>query len=243
LSGAEMGALVWIELIMLTFPFCLFLFGINDYYDYESDMLNPRKRKKFLGTFAHKKELSFLKKSLVISVIPLIIISILTLNLWNMLAMFLLILFSYAYSAPPIRLKEIPILESVSNAIIIYLAVMLGFSFNALPWELTYKAYYVLLFVMAYHIFSTIMDFEADKKAGHKTFTVRFGKRKAALTALIVGFAAYFFGQIQTTLIRMLMLFAVLNFAFTFVYPKFARICFHVTAVSGLVAGILYFII
>jgi 4-hydroxybenzoate polyprenyltransferase len=31
------------QILMLSFPFCIFLYGLNDVHEYESDKLNPRK--------------------------------------------------------------------------------------------------------------------------------------------------------------------------------------------------------
>lgn len=43
-SGASLSLLSIVQLILLSFPFCVFLYGINDIYDYESDKLNNRKK-------------------------------------------------------------------------------------------------------------------------------------------------------------------------------------------------------
>jgi len=239
LSDANLDFVSLIEMVMFTFPFCLFLFGINDIYDYKSDRLNPRK-KKFFGNFVRKNELVWLRKSCFISLIPIFLISFITMNIWNIITTVLLILISYAYSAPPFRLKEIPIIESVSNAVIIYLIVMLGFTFNAFPWELTTKAYYLLLFIVAYHIFTTIMDYEYDKKVGHKTFAVRFGKKTAAFVSVLLGLFVYFFGRIQTIEFNLLVLISTLFFAITFFHTKFAKLGFYLSILVGIIVGFVY---
>jgi len=239
LSNTNMGFISLLEMIMLTFPFTLFLFGINDIYDYESDKLNPRK-KKFFGTFVRKNELPRIKNSCFLCIVPLIFVSFFTKNIWNIIAMISLLFFSYAYSAPLLRLKEIPIVESISNAIIIYLIVMLGFTFNALPWQLTLKAYYLLIFIIAYHIFTTIMDYESDKKVGHRTFAVRFGKRTAAFTSVLIGLFVYIFGRFESIEINLLILFSTLFFAVTFIYTKFTKIGFYLSVIIGIIAGFVY---
>jgi len=35
--------LMILQLFLLSFPFCLFTFGLNDIYDWKSDAINPRK--------------------------------------------------------------------------------------------------------------------------------------------------------------------------------------------------------
>ena len=43
-SGADLSFLPILQMLLLSFPYCLFVYGINDVYDYESDKLNPRKK-------------------------------------------------------------------------------------------------------------------------------------------------------------------------------------------------------
>jgi 4-hydroxybenzoate polyprenyltransferase len=232
----------WSFLYMLaaTFAISLVLFAINDVYDYESDMKNTRKKQSVMGAVLQKAELGFVKKSFFAASAFLVLISVLTLRFWNILAAVCLIFFSYAYSAPPLRLKEIPVLESLSNAVIIYLIVILGYTLKEIPWNITYKAYYLLFFVFGYHIFSTIMDYEADKIAGHRTFAVRFGKRLSALTAVTVGLIVYFLGNFETPEVRLLVLLSNIGFAATFVRPKLAKLSFSLSVLLGTLLGIIF---
>jgi len=168
LANAPFTLFSIIYLVLMTMPLGLVLFGINDVCDYKSDRINPRKKQSIMGAALKINELKFVKKSVFVSAIIMLFISALSFKIWNFISVLLLIFLSYAYSVPPLRLKEIPVLESVSNAIMIYLIVMFGFTLNALPWEITYKAYYLLVFVVAYHIFSTVMDADADATNDHK---------------------------------------------------------------------------
>jgi 4-hydroxybenzoate polyprenyltransferase len=34
-----------LQILLLSFPYCTFLYGINDVYDFEADQINPKKRK------------------------------------------------------------------------------------------------------------------------------------------------------------------------------------------------------
>ena len=43
-SGADLNYISIIQLILLSFPLSLIIYGINDIYDFESDQINPRKR-------------------------------------------------------------------------------------------------------------------------------------------------------------------------------------------------------
>jgi 4-hydroxybenzoate polyprenyltransferase len=229
-------------ILSVTFPLSIVLFAINDVYDYESDQKNPRKKQSVMGAALKKTELDFVKKSFFAASAFLVFMSLLTLKIWNIIATTLLIFFSYAYSAPPVRLKEIPVLESLSNAVIIYFIVILGYTLNEVPWNITYKAYYLLLLVFGYHIFSTIMDYDADKKAGHMTFAVRFGKRLSAFLALLVGIAAYFLGNFETPEVRLVVLLSNIGFAATFARPKLAKLSFSLSVLLGTLLGIVFLV-
>ena len=242
LADASLTLFSIIYMILMTIPLGLVLFGINDVYDYRSDRINPRKKQSIMGAVLKINELKFVRKSVFVSAVIMLFIAALSFKIWNFISVLLLILISYAYSAPPLRLKEIPVLESVSNAIIIYLIVMLGFTLNALPWEITCKAYYLLIFVVAYHIFSTVMDADADAKAGHKTFAVRFGRRAAAVAAVAISLPVYLVANFESTEVRILYLFTMFGFALTAFKPKLAKLAFSLSIIIGTILGIVFLI-
>ncbi len=43
-SNSYLTLLSIVQIILLSFPFSIILYGINDLYDYDSDRLNPRKK-------------------------------------------------------------------------------------------------------------------------------------------------------------------------------------------------------
>jgi len=174
-----------LQLILLSFPFCIFLYGINDVYDYESDRINPRRKKQSQNPL-EPEERKLVKQASVIAFLLLVLSSVITLNPTNMLGMFLLLFSSYFYSAPPIRFKERPPLDSVVNGIIYLLGpALLALSYGANILEVPGRIYLVALSVMGVHSLSTVMDYTPDKQVGYRTFAVVFGKRTAAFATLI----------------------------------------------------------
>ena len=122
--------------MLLSVPYCIFLYGINDIYDYETDKINPRKGDLKGGGFLEGIKLepayhSYIKRVSFLVISLLFLTSFLTLNIANILGMLLLVFFSYFYSAPPLRLKERPPLDSFTNGIgYFFLPFLLGFSFG-----------------------------------------------------------------------------------------------------------------
>jgi len=156
----SISILAIIQAILLSFPGSIFLYGINDVYDYESDKRNPRK-KLLEGIKLEKKHHSFIKKTSYIMMLILLLSSILTLNISNIIAMVILIAVSYYYSAPPIRLKEKPIFDSISNGIIVLATFALGYSFEKPITLIPLDIYLIALAVGGAHAYAAIMDYTA----------------------------------------------------------------------------------
>lgn len=198
-------------------------------YDYESDKLNPRKK---VADYAEMetKFFPFVRKLSGVLSLVLLMSSLFTLNLLNICAMLLLVVFSFVYSARPFRLKERPPLDSISNGIIYYYApVVLGASFGITFLNLPIQVYYITACVMGIHSFSTIMDYSPDKLAGDRTFAVVFGKRMASLFTVIVFLLAFFFSGFLGTLVGYYLLFCAVLAGIITVVPseKMAKYCFY----------------
>lgn len=175
-SGAGLTWPIMLQALMLSFPYCVLLYGINDIYDYRSDNINPRK-KLIEGIVLKPKNRRFVKNVAMFAGFLLAVSALPAFNIANFTGMVLLLFFSYYYSAPPLRLKERPPLDSFSNGVGYYFApFLMGFGAFNVP----LKVYLIALFVMALHAFTTISDYTADKKSGQKTFAIVFGKKTAS---------------------------------------------------------------
>jgi 4-hydroxybenzoate polyprenyltransferase len=185
--------LIILQMCMLSFPICLFIFGLNDIYDHISDQMNPRK-KGLEGIRLDTGYHNAVKMSALVVGIVFLCISVVTQNLINVYFSITLLCLSYVYSAPPWRLKIRPPLDVLSGGIIGFLAPFaLGYSFVDDATAIPLQAYYFTCCVMGFHAFSTIMDYDVDKRSGDRTFAVAYGKRVAALfPALIFLFSPFF---------------------------------------------------
>ncbi len=110
---------------------------------------------------------------------------------------------AWAYSVPPLRLKERPPLDSLSNGLGFFLLpFVMGYSLGADPREMPLKYYLLALSVCGIHALATAADYDADKAAGHRTFAVMFGRRAAAAFALIAFAVALGVGDYQGVAVR-----------------------------------------
>lgn len=167
----------YIYLLYFFLPANIFIYGVNDYWDQETDELNPKKDEK--EHRLKKKERSQLL--FIIYLITGLSIILLLFQNWGERLIFSSFLFlSYFYSSPPLRFKEKPFLDFSSN----YLYIIPGlFAYYLLqrvlpPGIILLGAYF---HISAMHIFSAIPDMEYDLKSGIRTTPVFIGKKPALI--------------------------------------------------------------
>lgn len=241
-SGGTLSVLPIIQMILLSFPFCIIGYGINDIYDYKSDKTNPRKGL-IEGMRLSPKYHRFIKQASLIVAVSLFSASLLTLNATNIIAMLLLLFFSYYYSALPLRFKTKPPLDSLTNGMgYFFLPFLLGFSFGGAISEIPLKIYFVTLCVTAAHSFTTLMDYSVDKKAGDVTFAIFFGKRTAAFFAFAAFATTYFLSGIETLSIKYYLVFSSFLFLIASIYPseRLAALLVKIELIGFLIVAAVY---
>jgi 4-hydroxybenzoate polyprenyltransferase len=170
----------FLYLLYFFFPANLLIYGINDYWDEETDRENPKKT-----TREHKLdrvERSSLLRLLVVT--GAFSLSLLFIQDIGQRIIFLIFLFlAYFYSAPPLRFKEIPILDFSSNMLYIMPGIfgyyLASASFPPLVYVLA--GYF---HIAAMHLFSAIPDIKYDSAAGISTSAVWLGKRLSLVVCL-----------------------------------------------------------
>jgi 4-hydroxybenzoate polyprenyltransferase len=183
-SSAQWDAAVIMQMILLTFPMNLIGCGLNDIYDYESDRRSARRRA-IWGAVVLDKDRPIVWWA-ALAMAPVILVgAIFTGNWINVLLTASLLLVAWAYSVPPVRLKERPPLDSLANGLGYFLLPFaMGYSLGADVSSMLLKYYLLALCVAGIHALATAADYEADRAAGHRTFAVAFGRRAAVVFAL-----------------------------------------------------------
>jgi 4-hydroxybenzoate polyprenyltransferase len=180
------------QIFMLSFPMCLFTFGLNDIHDRASDRLNPRKRG-FEGTLLAEGSQKIVKTAAVGVGVLFLCVSAASADPGHIYFAVTLLVFSYAYSSPPWRFKTRPPLDVVSAGVLGFLAPFgMGFSLVDNSLDLPFHAYFFTVCVMGFHAFSTISDYSADITVGDRTFAVAYGKRAAALLPALIFLSCLF---------------------------------------------------
>jgi len=170
-------------------PYNVAMYGINDVFDYESDLRNPRKGGLEGAVLDRRLHRLTLWVALATNLPFLVFLVIVGRPLsWLVLAvsMFAVV----AYSLKGLRFKEIPFLDSVTSSThfvspAIYGLVLAGAVFTPALW-LILAAYF--LWGVAAHAFGAIQDIQADREGGLASVATVMGARFTARFAL----GAYF---------------------------------------------------
>jgi 4-hydroxybenzoate polyprenyltransferase len=167
-------------------PYNLLLYGVNDLFDYESDIRNPRKQSLEGGLVApsHGRTLWL---AILATNIPFLVVLGAQGGPVAAAALVLTVAVALAYSAPPLRTKERPFLDSTTSALHFVLPAVCGFlltgrALETLPW-LTLGAF--MAWGFASHAIGAIQDIEYDRAAGIGSIATALGGRATAWVSLI----------------------------------------------------------
>mgnify|MGYP000355428364 CR=1 FL=1 len=165
-------------------PANIFLYGVNDVNDMETDIMNPKKKSKEQTT--HQQNLKTYQWCILISLLCAFPLFLLQNSTTNFFTVFFLAL-SYYYSAPPLRFKKRPFIDSISN-ILYAIPAFIGFMQIQSHFPNFYDVITIWLWTTAMHLYSAIPDIEYDKKAGIQTTAVYMGKKNSLWLCFILWF-------------------------------------------------------
>ncbi len=157
-------------------PYNLLMYGINDVYDYESDLKNPRKGG-VEGAVVPKKYHKFLLAWSYLLPVPFVI-ALAVLSPSSTAVLVACLFFVIAYSAKGLRFKEIPVLDSITSSLhfvgpLIYALSIVGWPVEAWPIVIAF-----FLWGVASQALGAIQDITYDKQAGIGSIGTVLGERK-----------------------------------------------------------------
>lgn len=176
-GGGTFSVAFWVGLVFFLLPYNLLLYGVNDIYDYPSDLQNPRKGG-LEGSIVSPERRSVLW----LAIISLVMLSggglMLLLGATQRVVFCVLIFLAIAYSIKGLRWKEIPVLDSFTSACHFVLPAILGWLMTPggqVPWL---AAIAFLLWGMASHALGAIQDIKPDRKAKIRSIATVWGARR-----------------------------------------------------------------
>ncbi len=188
LTTGRIDAAFIIGTIYFLIPYNLAMYGINDVFDYESDLRNPRKggvEGALLDPSIHRTTLW----AAVITNVPFLVALVALGSPVSWLVLAVSVFAVIAYSAKGLRFKEKPVLDSITSSThfvspAVYGLVLAGAVFTPALWLILISFF---LWGMASHAFGAVQDVIADREGGLASIATVIGAR--ATTRLAV--AAY----------------------------------------------------
>jgi len=177
-------------LLYFMLPANILLYGVNDYWDYETDRLNPKKGEK--EHLIRDEEKGRLLRILGVAVAVSALLMILQRDPVERVILASFLFLSYFYSAEPLRFKARPILDFSSNILYLIPGIL---AFHQAAGHFPSPGVIVAAFLhsSAMHVFSAIPDIRWDTRVGIRTTAVLMGER--ASTTLCFIFWALFSGM------------------------------------------------
>lgn len=174
-----------VGMLFFLVPYNLAMYGINDVFDYESDLRNPRKGGAH-GAVLDRRLHRITLWAAGLSCLPFVVylVAIGDPASWAVLAASLF--FVVFYSAPPLRLKERPFLDSATSSIHFFSPAVYGLVLAGAVWTPGLVALIVAfaLWGVASHAFGAVQDVVADREAGIASIATARGARWTVRFAL-----------------------------------------------------------
>jgi 4-hydroxybenzoate polyprenyltransferase len=184
-SGFHLAVFL-IGVVYFLVPYNLAMYGINDVFDYESDLVNPRKggvEGALLDRSVHRTTLI----AVVVTNVPFLVALVLLDGPWSWLVLAISVFAVIAYSAPVLRFKERPFLDSMTSSTHFVSPAVYGLALAGPHWTGALVAVCVAYFLwgVASHAFGAVQDIEADRAGGIGSVATVIGARATVRLAFV----------------------------------------------------------
>lgn len=183
------GRVDWVLVVGTLFfliPYNLLMYGINDVFDYESDLLNARKGG-VEGAVLDRSHHRLVLWAAIIFPIPFVVLLAAQGGAGASIVLAVSLFAVVAYSAPKLRFKERPFLDSLTSSThfvspAVYALVLVRADFTAGLWAVL-AAFF--LWGMASHAFGAVQDIVPDREGGLASIGTVLGARFTVWFALV----------------------------------------------------------
>lgn len=178
LSTREVDLTLVLGTLYFLIPYNLAMYGINDVFDYASDLANPRKggiEGALLSPRIHRATLWAAAVTNIPFLVYLVAVGSPVAWMWLAISVFAVI----AYSAPGLRFKERPFLDSVTSSLHFVTPAVVGLALAEAVVTPTAVVVLVSFFLwgMAAHAFGAVQDIGPDREAGIGSVATVIGAR------------------------------------------------------------------
>ncbi len=173
-------------------PYNLAMYGINDVFDYESDLRNPRKGGVEGALLSPEHHRAILVIALLLP-IPFVVYLVIV-GSWPSDVVLAISLFAVlAYSVKGLRFKERPFLDSITSSTHFVSPAVFGLALAAATsnavtptWPLAALLIAYFLWGAASHAFGAVQDIEADREGGIGSIATAIGGRATVRLSVVL---------------------------------------------------------
>ncbi len=188
-TGGSFDVTFWVATLFFLIPYNLLMYGINDVFDYESDIRNPRKGG-LEGAVEQKAFHPVIIWASIVCSLPFIFYLLAVGTLQSNIIFAVLVFFVLAYSVAGLRFKEIPVLDSITSSIHFVGPMVFAMSLTGL--QPGYVPYIVAFFMWgaASHAFGAVQDIIPDRAGKLSSIATVLGARATTRIVLLLYLAA-----------------------------------------------------
>ncbi|MDN6795096.1 MAG: prenyltransferase [Propionibacterium sp.] len=179
----QVDATLVVGTLFFLLPYNLAMYGVNDVFDHESDLLNPRKGGVEGALVPRRRHRTILVAVVVLTVPSALALAVLAGPL-AALVLAVVLFAVLAYSAPHLRFKEIPFLDSATSATHFVGPALVGLaaavpltSVSLATREVALPLVAFFLWSMASQAFGAVQDVVPDRQAGLRSVATQIGPR------------------------------------------------------------------
>ncbi|HEU4757363.1 MAG TPA: prenyltransferase [Agromyces sp.] len=188
LTTGEVDGLLVVGTLFFLIPYNLLMYGINDVFDYESDLRNPRKggaEGALLDPGLHRTVVW----AGIVTATPLLVAMLWlagTGEPWSWLVLAVSLFAVLAYSVPGLRFKERPLVDSITSSTHFVSPAVYGLAVTGAEptWPLVALLAAFFCWGMASHAFGAVQDVVPDREAGIASVATAFGAAATVRLAL-----------------------------------------------------------
>ncbi len=190
-TGGRVDATFVLGTLFFLIPYNLLMYGVNDVFDYASDLRNPRKGGIEGGLVDPAAARAVHRRILWASglaVLPFLVYLLAVGSVAAGATLLVVVFLVVAYSAPVLRFKERPVLDSATSAMhfvgpLLYALVLVGADLGARTvWPV------LVAFVawgMASHAFGAVQDVRADREGGIASVATVLGAHATVVGSVV----------------------------------------------------------
>ena len=159
-------------------PYNLLLYGVNDIFDYESDIRNERKTGAVHGSVLARIKHPSLWRWIIFTNVPFALFFAVTGNIESTVFLIMMSYLVLAYSVAGLRYKEIPFIDSLTSGFHYASPFLFALFLFASPdlWSPAFAGFY--FWAVGNHAFGAVQDIVPDREARIKSIATYLGAGK-----------------------------------------------------------------